>query len=83
MKNLTLNDLFNPTVNMPEDGLDRRTAASLESGRQALANRTQWLHNRLNPLSPVPGEVRDFVKRNGVALEAGSSVTRATRRFWH
>lgn len=46
MKNLTDASAF-ADVPVPEDAVDRRTAASLESSFQSLANRTRYLLQRL------------------------------------
>jgi hypothetical protein len=50
--NLTEVDEFTPHVSMPEDGIDPRNAATLQSGLQALANRTNYLGLRMGLLTP-------------------------------
>lgn len=43
MKTLVTANQFTGSVNVPQDGVDARTAQSLEGGFQALANRTHYL----------------------------------------
>ncbi len=45
MKNLTESSTFTANVSVPEDNVDLRTAASVETAFQALANRTKHLND--------------------------------------
>lgn len=47
MKNLTESATYTANVSVPEDNVDLRTAASVETAFQALANRTKYIKDRI------------------------------------
>lgn len=61
MKNLTESSTFTANVSVPEDNVDFRTAASVETGFQALANRTKHLND--NKAAGAPASTDNGIPR--------------------
>ena len=53
MKNLTESSTFTANVSVPEDNVDLRTAASVETAFQALADRTKYLREFVDAQTPA------------------------------
>jgi hypothetical protein len=78
MINLVENQTYDPTISVPQDGIDFRTAATLYPALQSLANRTKHLHDLLLGALSAPETVvlqLDLIVQGPIAA-AGASFSR-------
>lgn len=75
MKNLTESSTFTANVSVPEDNVDLRTAASVETAFQSLTNRTKYLNDHsafTSAVSSTDNALARYDGTTGKTVQAGT-----------